>query len=93
MADPELKTPNASLIYTFDWSLNIPEGETLVEVTHTLPAPLSKDLEQTDTEGLRSTVQISGGVHGGRYWIEAEATLSDGETVPGGFLLRVMDGV
>lgn len=92
MAEIQLKTPDADLVYTFDWSDDIPDGVLLQGVVHMVPAPLAIVLEQTDPVSKLSTVQISGGVHGKTYLVKALATLDEGEDVPGMFTLRVSNG-
>jgi hypothetical protein len=47
----ELKTPDASLIYTFEWQDAIPEGVDLVSVEHTVPEGLTLVAQQTDHAG------------------------------------------
>lgn len=91
-AQIQLKTPDADLVYTFDWSDDIPDGVQLDSVVHLVPAPLEIELEQTDPATNRSTVQISGGVHGKTYLVKALATLTEGEDIPGMFTLRVSNG-
>lgn len=84
----QLKTPGADLVFTYDWSDDIPDGVDLVSVVNTLPSDLTIETEQVDAANKQSTVKISGGLHGQRYYVEALATLSDGEEVPAGFIIR-----
>jgi hypothetical protein len=85
----ELKTPAASLIYTFEWQDAIPEGVDLVSVEHTVPEGLTLVAQQTDQLAQLSTVEVGGGVHGGIYLVKALALLSSSEEVPADFTLRV----
>ena len=89
MAEIQLKTPDADLVYTFDWSDDVPDGAQIQNVEHTVPDPLVRVLQQTDSTNKLSTVQISGGVHGKIYLVKALATLDEGEGIPGSFTLRV----
>lgn len=83
--------PSDSELYTFTWD-DLPAGVSLASVVHTPPSPLVKGTESTDTVAGTSTCVISGGVHGGWYVIDAVATLSNGRTRVGQFLLRVFNG-
>jgi hypothetical protein len=56
-----------------DWSDAL-GASTLSSVSHTLPSPLTKLGETFSTTS--SFVGISGAVHGKRYMVEAQATLS-----------------
>jgi len=85
----QLKTPGADLLYTFDWTADLPPEVSLDSVEHTVPPPLERVSQQTDAANGLSTVMIGGGEHGKLYLITALATLTDGEEVPGSFTLRV----
>lgn len=89
----ELKTPDADLIYEFDWTEQLASGVTVVSVAHSVPDPLILIKELTDTEAGQSLVEIAGGLHGGIYVITALATLSTQEKVPAQFTLRVLEQV
>jgi hypothetical protein len=71
--------PSDQAIVTFDWSDVLPTSVTVASATHTLPSPLTKVDESNDTSS--SNVKISGAVHGGRYMVEGQATLSNGEVI------------
>lgn len=86
----ELKAPDATLLYEFDWTQELPEGVTLVSVVHSAPAPLQMLEEQTDAASGTSIMRIGGGAHGALYVVTALATLSDGEQVPAQFTMRVL---
>jgi hypothetical protein len=88
----QLKTTDADLVWTYNWSNDIPNGVTLLSVVNVMPSGLTVTSEQVDAANKLSTVQISGGTHGQRYYVKALATLSEGEDVPAGFVLRVLDG-
>lgn len=88
----QLKTPDADLVFTYNWSDDIPAGAALQSVQNTLPADLSLISAQIDTANKLSTVQIAGGVHGKTYLVKALATLDEGEDIPGMFTLRVSNG-
>lgn len=85
-----LGDPSDSALYTFNWADALPSAVTVTAVTHTVPSPLTKVSEAFTT--TTSTVKISGGVHGAMYLIEAQATLSNGESLNRQFPLRVFNG-
>jgi len=84
-----LKTPQASLVYTFDWSDALPAGVLILSVSHTVPAGLTKISDSTDVDGKMSSVDVGGGTHGGLYVVNALALLNNGESVPDSFTVRV----
>lgn len=73
--------PADSAIVTFDWSDVLGDSLALVSVTHTVPSPLTKAAESTDIPNKASGVKVSGAAHGGLYQVEAQATLSNGESI------------
>ncbi len=75
-----------------NWADVLPATVTLGTVTHTVPAPLTKVSESTDTGAATSTVRVSGALHGGLYLIEAQSTLSNGEVVNRQFPVRCFNG-
>lgn len=77
---------------TFDWSEFLPSGVTLGDVTHTVPSPLQKVDEATDSVAKTSRVRVSGFVHGGLYVIEARSTLSNGETFERSMTVQAFNG-
>ncbi len=76
-----LLDPSDSAIITVDWSDALASGITLSSVTHTVPSPLTKVSESTNTSTGQSQVRVSGAVHGSMYMIEAQATLSNTEVI------------
>lgn len=65
--------PGDSAPVELDWSDALDSSD-LVSVSHTLPSPLTM-LGETFSD-TSSFVGISGAIHGGRYLIEAQATLT-----------------
>jgi hypothetical protein len=86
------KSPSGDLNYRFDWTDQLPDGVTLVDVTHTVPLPLVLEAESTNSAGAYSTVRVSGGVHGQLFQVNAVAELSNSEEIPGSFTLRILAG-
>ncbi len=83
-----LADPGDSMIITIDWSDVLATGVTLDTVVHTVPSPLVRVSQSTDTGTGQSQVRISGALHGAIYMIEAEATLSNTEVVNRQFPVR-----
>lgn len=84
-----LLDPSDSALITVDWSDVLTGGLTLLgSVTHTVPSPLSKVSESTNAGAGLSQVKVSGAVHGALYMVEAQATLSNGETINRQFPVR-----
>lgn len=81
MTDIVLINPADTTIITFDWNADLATGITIVSVVHTVPAPLSKLSDVTNTGAGQSQVKLTGGVHGEIYQIAGAATLSDGEVL------------
>ncbi len=79
----------ASYIVTWD---DLPAAVTIGTVTHTVPSPLTKLSESTNSGSAQSTVRISGAVHGGSYLIEGQTTLSNGEVLNRQFTLLCFNG-
>lgn len=84
--------PGDSAIFQLDWSDAVADDTTLVSVVHILPEPLVKVSESTDQVNARSTVKVSGAQHGMTYLIEAQGTLSNGESLNRQSPLRCFNG-
>ena len=82
MPDVLLIDPSDNVLVTFEWA-DLPDGVTLSTVLHSVPSPLVKGTESTNAGAGTSTVKVGAGtaVHGQRYMVEAQATLSNGETL------------
>lgn len=82
MTDVVLLDPSDNALVTFEWA-GLPDGVTLSSVVHTVPSPLVKGTESTNAGAGTSTVKVGAGTaaHGQRYMVEAQATLSNGETL------------
>jgi hypothetical protein len=88
------KDPEAELIYTFDWSQWLPEGQTITAVSYTLqvrandPAPLVRE-SQGIQSGTKTYVELSGGQVGKNYTVTAEVTTNNGAIDRRNFRVRV----
>ncbi|HRC61642.1 MAG TPA: hypothetical protein PLX85_00275 [Dehalococcoidia bacterium] len=88
MGQPFLIDPTAGLIYTFDFSDEVPAGVSVTAIAIVAPAPLTTSGKTDDLPNKQTRVLISGAIHGQTYQVEATATLSNGETVPLSATLR-----
>lgn len=84
IADP---ADDATFVLTWN---DLPAGLSLSTVVHTVPTPLSKGTESNTA--TTSSVEISGGVHGAMYLIQAQAVLSNGDTINRQFPVRIFNG-
>ena len=77
------KDPVAQLVYVFDWTDWLPEGDTLASVNYTLqvrandPEPLVRESQGVQS-GTKTYVELSGGQVGKIYTVTAEITTVDG---------------
>jgi hypothetical protein len=83
--------PSDNATIEISWSDVLPDGVTLSSVTHTVPSPLVKGTESTDTANAKSFVKVSGAVHPQVYQMEATATLSNGDTINRQWPLRAFN--
>jgi len=83
-----LLDPSDNTLITIDWADVLASGITLSSVTHTVPSPLAKGTETTNSGTGQSQVKVSGAVHGAMYMVEAQATLSNGDVVNRQFPVR-----
>jgi hypothetical protein len=76
------KDPVAQLVYVFDWTDWLPEGDTVSTVTYTLqvrandPEPLVRESQGVQS-GTKTYVELSGGQVGKIYTVTAEITTVD----------------
>jgi hypothetical protein len=88
------KDPESQLVYTFDWSDWLPQGDTVSTVSYTLqvrandPAPLVKETQGVQG-GTKTYVELSGGQVGKVYTVTAEITTVDGNIDRRNFRVRV----
>lgn len=76
-----LLDPGDQALIDIDWADVLLGATTLSSVTHTVPSPLTKLTEATNTSTGHSQVKVSGAVHGSIYMVEASATLANGELI------------
>lgn len=81
MTDIVLVDPAETVNVQFNFT-GLIGSATLSSVVHTVPSPLVKDAEATNSPITGwSTVKLHGALHGGLYQVEATATLNNGEVV------------
>lgn len=80
-SDIVLLDPSDDAVITIDWADVLNGVVSLAGVVHTVPSPLSKGTESTNSSTGLSQVKVSGAVHGTLYMLEASATLSNGEII------------
>lgn len=87
MNDYQLISTESSLIYTADFS-DVLAGSVLVtDCAWTIgpvsgsPAAPTLSSQTDDFANARSSIRVSGAVHGAHYILQAKATLSNGEVV------------
>jgi hypothetical protein len=76
------------IVITFNYSNELAPGITVTAVIHTVPSPMTKISESTDTANALSQVKVSGAVHGLTLPIGGQATLSNGELINRVFPVR-----
>lgn len=83
--------PSDVAVFRLAWS-DLPTSTTIGTVTHSVPSPLTKVSETTNSGESWSEVKVSGAVHGGVYQIEGQTTLSNGEVLNRNFPVRCFNG-
>jgi hypothetical protein len=89
-----LKDPLAQLIYTFDWSEWLPEGDSVTAVEYILqvrandPEPLVRESQGVQS-GIKTYVELSGGQVGKVYTVTAEVTTTNGSIDRRNFRVKV----
>jgi hypothetical protein len=90
-----LHDPLAQLIYVFDWSDWLPQGDTVASVNYTLqvrandPTPLVRVSQGTNAGGTQTFVEISGGGAGKIYTVTAAIVTTDGSIDRRNFRVKV----
>ncbi len=92
MSDLQVLGPSGKLLYTFDFTDEIPAGQTLTGVAFTVPPPLAVYATSPDLANKKSTVGLQSSVHGGTYQVRADGTLSNGEIIPKTLTVRGFNG-
>lgn len=87
------KDPSEALTYTMDWTDALNSGATVSTSTWALePSGLTNDDDAIVTGNLKTTIKVSGGVHGTDYVATNTVVTSDSETLIRRGTIRVRDG-
>lgn len=89
------KDPDAQLVYALDWATEwLPTGASIVNVSHTV-TPATTPALAIESQGVQSGgttyVELSGGLKGEIYTIEATVTLDDGAVDSRRFRIKCED--
>jgi hypothetical protein len=92
-ADLQLLPINGELLYTFDWSVDVPAGVSMSAASYIIPAALEKFTQVDDLANKKSTVGFRSNAgaakHGQTFVVEAKATLSNSEKPPKYLTIRM----
>ncbi len=91
MNDLQLIPVGAGYLYTMDFSADIPNTVTVTGISFTAPG-LTLGVAQDELGLFRSSILVSGAVHGTTYTLTGTATLSNGESLPKAATLRGWNG-
>lgn len=82
MNDFQVIPVEAGLLYTFDWTTEVPVAGSISSVAWSISPSITLGTQVDDFANKRSTIKVSGAAHGVVYNLQAKATLSNGEIVP-----------
>lgn len=85
MNDFQMIQVQGELAYTFDFTDALPStspATTVSSVALTAQTGLTLGTPSADYANARVTVIVSGATHAQQYWVQAIATLSNGEKIP-----------
>jgi hypothetical protein len=84
MNDYQVLPVGGELIYTPDFSADVPAGSAVTAIAFTVEPAGSLALagQSNDYAEGQASIRVSGSAHGGRYTLKATATLDNGEVIP-----------
>lgn len=82
MADLFTHAPGGELLYTFDFTNEVPDGAAITGIDYEVPAPVEKYVDSDDLANKRGVIGLRGVPNGGPYLITAIATINNGEKAP-----------
>lgn len=99
-ADYQVLTVGAELLFTFDWTLEVPSTSpltTISSVSYLLPSNTSpQELVELSTSedfaNYMSSIELGGAVHGKTYQVRATCTLSNGEVIVKNLTIKGLNG-
>lgn len=89
MGNLYVKAPTEELIFTFDFSNEVPAGVSVSSVAIPTPTGLTLSGKTDDLPNKTSKVLVAGGTHGSVYEVTATATLNNAEKIVQSFTLRI----
>ena len=95
MSDLQLLAVTGELLYTFDFTLEVPGAATVTAIDYVVPTQLTQFADSDDLANKKGTIglRVSGsGLHGHTCVVEAKATLSNSEKVTKYLTVRVFKG-
>lgn len=92
MSDLQAFHVGGKLLYTFDWSAEIPGAATMSAIDYVLPTGVTQFADADDLVNFRGTGGFEGFAHGQTYQIVAKATLSNSEVIPKTLTVRGFNG-
>ena len=92
MNDFQVLPVEAGRAYTVDFTDDLPAGVTVTAVAFSISPSITLDSQDDDFANNRSTIKVSGAVHGVTYNLQAKATYSNGETYPKDIALLGFNG-
>ena len=93
MSDLQAFHVGGKLLYTFDWTLEMPAGGvTISSIDYVLPTGITQFADSDDLVNFKGTGGFQGFAHGGTYQVVAKATLSNQESIPKTLTVRGFNG-
>jgi len=90
--DLQLLPINGELLYTFDFTADVPEDVTVDAIDYVVPAQLTQYVDVDDLANFKGTAGFKcsvSGKHGMIVQVECKATLSNSEKVPKYLTIRL----
>lgn len=88
------KDTEAQLIYTFDWSQWLPQGDSIATSLYTVQArandPDPLEIETQGTQGTKTFVELSNGQEGKVYTVTCKVTTANGLIDRRNFRVKVL---
>jgi len=92
MSDLQLLPINGELLYTFDFTNEVPAAVTVTAIDYVVPVQLAQFADSDDLANKKGTIGLrkgTSGAHGQTLQVEAKATLSNNEKVPKYLTVRI----
>lgn len=92
MSDVQLLPLNGELLYTFDFSADVPDQATVSQIDYVVPSQLTQFVDSDNLGAAKGTAGLkvhSSGKHGMTLQVECKATLSNQEKVVKYLTIRI----